>query len=64
MTSKGHSKHGKTVKAKFGNFGRLEIAIMGTPCGEIKRIANELIKKLNGFKVAYIDADHKTEHDF
>ena len=63
MTSKEHKKHGRTVKAKFGNFGRLEIAIMGTPCGEIKRIASELIKKLAGFNVAYIDADHKTEQE-
>lgn len=63
MTSKEHKKHGKTVKAKFGNFGRLEIAIMGTPCGEIKKIAKELINRLEGFKIAYVDADHKTEQE-
>jgi molybdopterin-guanine dinucleotide biosynthesis protein A len=61
VTTKGHKKHGKTVKANFGNFGRMEIAIMGTPCGEIKKLAQLLIEYLRGFKIAYVDADHKTE---
>lgn len=65
MTSKEHkrSKHGKTVKANFGNFGRMEIAIMGTPCAEIKKLAQRLIEDLKDFKVAYVDADHKTEEN-
>ncbi len=58
-----HKKHGKTVKTNFGNFGRIEIAIMGTPCGEIKKLAHQLIQNLNGFRIAYIDADHKTEEE-
>lgn len=60
MTSKEHKKHGKTVKANFGNFGRMEIAILGTPCGNIKKLARLLIESLKDFKVAYVDADHKT----
>lgn len=65
MTSKKnkHRKHGKTVKANFGNFGRMEIAIMGTPCGEIKKLAQQLIEDLAGFRIAYVDADHKTEEE-
>lgn len=63
MTTKEHRKHGKTVKANFGNFGRMEIAIMGTPCSEIKKLAHQLISQLRGFKVAYVDADHKTEEE-
>ena len=65
MTSKEHKhiKHGKTVKANFGNFGRMEIAIMGTLCGEIKKIAQGLIEDLKDFRVAYVDADHKTEEE-
>lgn len=63
MTSKAHRKHGKTTKANFGDFGRTEIAIMGTPCGEIKILAQKLIDRLKGFKVAYVDADHKTEEE-
>ncbi len=58
-----YKKHGKTVKANFGNFGRMEIAIMGTPCGEIKKIAHQLIQNLNSFRIAYVDADHKTEEE-
>lgn len=60
---KKHRKHGKTAKANFGNFGRMEIAIMGTPCGEIKKLAQGIIEDLAGFKIAYVDADHKTEEE-
>jgi molybdopterin-guanine dinucleotide biosynthesis protein A len=60
---KEHRKHGKTVKANFGNFGRFEIAIMGRPCGEIKKLAQQMIEQLKGFKIAYVDADHKTEEE-
>ena len=65
MTSKenNHRKHAKTAKANFGNFGRMEIAIMGTPCGEIKKMAQQLIEDLQGFNIAYVDADHKTEEE-
>lgn len=56
-----HRKHGKTNLANFGNFGRMEIAIMGTPCGEIKKLAHQFIHRLPGFKIAYVDADHKTD---
>ena len=61
--TKKHRKHGKTARANFGNFGRMEIAIMGTPCGEIKKLAQGIIEDLKGFKIAYIDADHKTEEE-
>ncbi len=63
MTTKVHRKHGKTKKANFGQFGRMEIAIMGTPCGEIKKLAQELIHHLKDFNIAYVDADHKTEEE-
>jgi molybdopterin-guanine dinucleotide biosynthesis protein A len=60
MTTKTHNKHGKTTKAHFGHFGRQEIAIMGAPCNEIKKLAGQLIDRLKDFRIAYIDADHKT----
>ena len=63
MTTGEHRKHGETVKANFGNFGRMEIALLGTPCSEINKLATTLIEGLKGFKVAYIDADHKTEEE-
>ncbi len=53
-----HIKHGKTTKANFGNFGRFEIAIMGTPCSQIKKLSGILTKHLEGLKIAYADADH------
>ncbi len=56
-----HHKHAKTRKARFGHFGRLEIAILGTPCSEIKKLALELTGQLADFSIAYVDADHKTE---
>jgi len=63
MTSKEDRRHGKTEKAAFGKFGRTEIALMGAPCGEIKKIADQLIQSLSGFRIAYVDADHKTEEE-
>ncbi len=41
----------------------MEIAILGTPCGEINKIAQTLIEELKDFKIAYVDADHKTEEE-
>jgi len=61
MTTNEDKRHGKTEKASFGRFGRTEIALMGAPCGEIKKIAEQLIQKLKSFRIAYVDADHKTE---
>jgi len=63
VTTKDHRKHGKTVKANFGQFGRMEIAILGTPCGEIKKMAQQIMGHLKGFNIAYVDADHKTEEE-
>lgn len=63
MSTHQHKKHGKTTLAGFGNFGRTEIAILGTPCGEIKKIAKFLIGELKDFNIAYVDADHKTEEE-
>lgn len=55
-----HQKHAKLKRPAFGNFGRNEWAIIGTPCGNLKRIAFEVTKALsNHYKVAYLDADHK-----
>ncbi len=63
MTTNEDKRHGKTEKAAFGRFGRTEIALMGAPCGEIKKISEQLIQKLKSFRIAYVDADHKTEEE-
>lgn len=39
----------------------MEWAILGTPCGAIKKLAYQLTKALaDDYRVAYIDADHKS----
>lgn len=55
-----HQKHAKLTKSALGNFARNEWAIIGTPCGNIQKLAKTLTEKLNpSYKTAYIDADHK-----
>lgn len=54
-----HQKHAHLERPHSGNFGRNEWAIIGAPCGEIKKLAFDLIRQLsNDFKIAYVDADH------
>ncbi len=65
MTSKektnGHEKHAFLVKPQLGNFHRNEWAILGTPCGRIKKLAFAISEMLSDkLKVAYVDADHKS----
>jgi molybdenum cofactor guanylyltransferase len=55
-----HQKHSKITKPDIGNFGRNEWAIMGTNCGNIQKLAQELVKNIpSNYKTAYVDADHK-----
>jgi molybdenum cofactor guanylyltransferase len=55
-----HQKHSKIAKPDLGNFGRNEWAIMGTNCGHIQKLAQELSKIIPiNYKTAYVDADHK-----
>lgn len=57
----GHQKHAKLARPALGHFGRLELAILGTPCGQIKKLAFALCARLSpAWKVAYVDADHKS----
>jgi len=54
-----HKKHGKDIKAKFGQYGRNELAIMGATCGVIQLFASEIIGQLfNEIAMGYLDADH------
>ncbi len=64
MKNKPHQKHAKITRPDLGVFARNEWAIIGTPCGNIKRIAYKVIENLSDqFKVAYADADHKSEDE-
>ena len=66
---KKHQKHTNLAKAHLGFFARNEWAIIGTSCGNIKKVAYQLTKILSkDYKVAYVDADYADEqnkvHDF
>jgi molybdopterin-guanine dinucleotide biosynthesis protein A len=59
-----HQKHTKLTRPDHGTFARNEWAIIGTPCGNIKKLAFELTGYLSkDYKTAYVDADHKSADD-
>lgn len=61
MNSPKHQKHAKLTRPNYGQFGRNEWAIIGTPCGKIQQLAFALTERLSdNYKVAYVDADHKS----
>lgn len=61
---KPHQKHAKLTRPPKGAFGAMEWSILGTPCGAIKQLAYALTKALaDDYRVAYIDADHKSADD-
>ena len=61
MKNKPHQKHAKITRPDYGVFARNEWSIIGTPCGNIKKIAFKVIENLSDhFKVGYADADHKS----
>lgn len=56
-----HQKHTSLARPALGNFGRNELAILGTTCGNIKQLAFTITERLSGsLKIAYVDADHKS----
>ncbi len=58
---KNHTKHTKLEKPTLGEFGRNELSILGTPCGNIKELSRKIIESLGSdFNIAYVDADHKS----
>jgi molybdenum cofactor guanylyltransferase len=61
VTSSGKPKHAQLTRPLYGQFGRTELAILGTPCGEIKQLAFSVIERLSStYALAYVDADHKS----
>ncbi len=59
-----HQKHTALKRPTLGHFGRNEWAIIGAPCGSIQTLAQSLIGLLaDQYKVAYVDADHKSADD-
>lgn len=59
-----HQKHTSLARPQLGHFNRNELAILGTPCGNIKKLAFALTQALSKeLKIAYVDADHKGADD-
>lgn len=60
MTSKDkHQKHVALNRPEFGEFGRNELAVLGTSCGAIQELVNRLSHRLKGsYQLAYIDKEH------
>lgn len=60
MTKEKHQKHTALVKPDKGVFHRNEWAFVGTACGKIQQLAQQLTKLLNEkYQIAYLDADHQ-----
>lgn len=62
-TNKLHQKHAKLAMPDLGDFGRNEIAILGTTCATIRKLAYTIVAGLPAYKVAYVDADHKNANE-
>lgn len=57
---KKHLKHAKITRLDTGFFHRNEYAILGTPCGNIKKLAYQITASIkDDLRVGYVDADHK-----
>ncbi len=54
-----NKRHGKSKKATFGNYGRRELALIGSPCSEIEALVSKLSSELSQkHSVVYLDANH------
>ena len=55
---KKHTKHTNLTRRNNGNFATNEMAILGTKCGTIASLVNQVSKELSNYKLAYFDASH------
>jgi molybdenum cofactor guanylyltransferase len=55
-----HQKHNKLARSTQGDFGKNEWAFLGTDCASIQKTCLDLARALPGFKIGYVDADHKS----
>jgi molybdopterin-guanine dinucleotide biosynthesis protein A len=59
MISGEHKKHSDIARAPYGNFAGHEWAILGTHCGIVKNLADEIFRALSPtYKCGYVDAQH------
>ncbi len=56
---KKHSKHANLQRANGGDFHRIEIGILGAPCGTIQQLSTQVAEALKEeYQLAYVDAEH------
>jgi molybdopterin-guanine dinucleotide biosynthesis protein A len=53
-----HQKHTNITKRKNGNFAPNEISILGSKCGIISELVQEVSQNLSQYHLAYFDASH------
>lgn len=53
-----HKKHTNLARRNNANFAPNEIAILGTKCGIVADLVQQVSKKLSNYKLAYFDASH------
>jgi len=58
---KKHQKHTNLTRRQNGNFAPNEISILGTKCGIISDLVNQVSLKLSQHNLAYFDASHAKE---
>ncbi len=57
---KKHKKHADIKRPSLGQFGRLEIGLIGAPCDVITDVVRSVTASLGvGYDITYIDADHQ-----
>lgn len=57
---KKHKKHADIKRPSLGQFGRLEIGLIGAPCDIITNVVRSVTASLGGvYDITYIDADHQ-----
>ncbi|MES2795933.1 MAG: NTP transferase domain-containing protein [Bacteroidota bacterium] len=56
-----HQKHSNISRAKFGTFARNEMAVLGTPCDQIKILFDKIIARFPQKNIAVVEADHQAE---
>jgi molybdopterin-guanine dinucleotide biosynthesis protein A len=55
---KKHTKHTNITKRSNGNFAPNELVLLGTKCGVIADVVNQVSTELSNYKLAYFDASH------
>lgn len=56
-----HQKHAKLTLRDNDNFAPNEIAILGTKCGIISNLIQQISEKLSNYNLAYFDASHSRD---